>query len=221
MTRTPLDPVLIEVPMRLETPRLLLRSPQGGDGPVLNDALLESLPDLKPWMPWAQTAPTVDESEAYCRRQQARYLLREDLAMLIFERGIGGSVGRPGRLLGATGLHRIDWTERRFEIGYWARRGHAGNGYISEAVRALSRMAFEQLDAQRVEVRMDEINEASQRVAEAAGFEFEAVLRHDSVAVNGAARDTRVYSQVRRRRATAGVETGVAEAATETGQAVG
>jgi ribosomal-protein-serine acetyltransferase len=123
MTRPTLDPVLIEVPMRLETPRLLLRAPHAGDGPALNEALRESLPDLKPWMPWAQSTPTVDESEAYCRRQHAKYLLREDLAMLIFERGIGGSAARPGRLLGATGLHRIDWQVRRFEIGYWARGG--------------------------------------------------------------------------------------------------
>jgi RimJ/RimL family protein N-acetyltransferase len=192
-----IDPVLIDVPVRLETPRLVLRPPRPGDGEALNAAVRESLPELRPWMPWAQHEPTLAESEAYCRRQAARFLLREDLPLLIFERAFGGAEGRNGRLLGATGLHRIDWQLRRFEIGYWARRGHAGQGYISEAVRRLARMAFEDLEAQRVEVRMDERNDASQRVAEAAGFEFEAVLRQEAVAVDGHPRDTRVYAKLR------------------------
>lgn len=191
-----MDPVLNDVPARLETARLLLRCPQPGDGAVLNAAIVASLDDLRPWMPWAQGVETVDESEAWCRRQQARFLLREDLVWLIFERGTGGSQGTPGTLVGSTGLHRIDWTLRRFEIGYWARSGHAGQGYITEAVRTLSKLAFERLQARRVEVRMDERNEASQRVAEAAGFEFEAVLRSASLGTDGQPRDTRVYAKV-------------------------
>jgi RimJ/RimL family protein N-acetyltransferase len=191
-----MDPVLIDLPSRIETPRLLLRCPQGGDGPALNAAVLASLDDLRPWMHWAKTPPTVDDSEAYCRRQQARFLLREDLTWLIFERGTGGSQGTPGTLVGGAGLHRMHWALRQFEIGYWARSGHAGQGYITEAVRALSRLAFERLSARRVEVRMDERNEASQRVAEAAGFEFEAVLRSDSLGTDGEPRDTRVYAKV-------------------------
>lgn len=189
-----MDPLLIEVPTRLETPRLILRCPQPGDGARLNEAVRDSIADLRPWMPWAQSVPSVDESEAYCRRQQARYLLREDLVLLIFDREPGGAAGR---LLGATGLHRIDWSLRRFEIGYWARHGHAGQGYITEAVRALTRMAFDQLEARRLEVRMDDRNEASQRVAESAGFSFEGVLRNDSLAVDGSPRDTCIYAKVR------------------------
>lgn len=191
-----MDPVLIDVPPRLETARLLLRCPQPGDGPTLNAAVVASIDDLRPWMPWAQAVPAVDESEAWCRRQQARFLLREDLVWLIFERGTGGSLGTPGPLVGATGLHRLDWSLRRFEIGYWARTGHAGQGYITEAVRTLQRVAFERLGARRLEVRMDERNEASQRVAEAAGFEFEAVLRSDGLGVDGRPRDSRVYAKV-------------------------
>ena len=64
----------------------------------------------------------------------ARYLLREDLAMFIFERDV---MGREGRFLGGTGLHRIDWTLRSFEIGYWRRKGFGGHGYVTEAARGL------------------------------------------------------------------------------------
>ena len=145
-----MDPVLIEVPERIETERLILRCPRPGDGPTVNEAERETLQELKPWMPWAQTAKSLDESESYCRRMQARYLLREDLVMFIFERDV---MGREGRFLGGTGLHRIDWTLRRFEIGYWCRTGRVGQGYVGEAVRALTRLVFDELRGRRVEVR--------------------------------------------------------------------
>lgn len=145
-------------------------------------------------MPWAQTAPTPDESEALARRDQARFRLRTDLVMLIFERGADG---QEGRLLGSSGLLRIDWEARKFEIGYWRRTGEEGRGIVTETVGASKRMAFDRLDARRVEIRMDGRNERSWRVAERAGFTLEGVLRQDSLTPQGVPRDTRVYAKVR------------------------
>jgi len=189
-----MEPLLIEVPERIETDRFVLRAPRTGDGPRLNAAVHATLPELQPWMPWAQAAPSLEESEAYCRRNEARFRLREDLPYFIFDREADGD---EGRLVGATGLHRLDWELRRFEIGYWRRAGLQGLGIVSEAVRALGRMAFDRLDARRVEIRMDAENAASRRVAERAGFTFEGLLRRDSLSVRGEPRDTRLYSRVR------------------------
>jgi len=189
-----IDPLLIDMPEAIVTERLWLRCPRAGDGIVINEAVVQTLPDLKQWMPWAQTAPTLEESELHGRRAAARYALREDLQLLIFERLPDGG---QGRLLGATGLHRMDWSVPRFEIGYWRRSGEGGRGVITEAVRALSRFAFETLHAQRVEVRMSSDNARSRAVAERCGFTLEGVLRRDSLDVNGQPRDTAVYARVR------------------------
>jgi RimJ/RimL family protein N-acetyltransferase len=188
------DPLLIDVPERLLTPRLLLRCPRAGDGPAVNEAVSISLDELRPWMPWAQTAPTLDQSEANVRAAQANFLQRSDLVYTIWEHD---GQGVETRLMGSTGLHRIDWSVPRFEIGYWRRSGEQGRGLVTEAVRALSRMAFDVLKAQRVEIRMDDLNTASWKTAERAGFTLEGVLRRDTVAVDGRVRDTRVYSRVR------------------------
>ena len=100
------DPMLIEVPERIETARLVLRVPQRGDGAAVNAAVAETIAELAPWLPWAGSMPTPDESEMHCRRLQARFILREDLAMLMFERraGVGDGapvgVGAEGRLVG-------------------------------------------------------------------------------------------------------------------------
>lgn len=189
-----MEPILIDVPERIETERLVLRAPRAGDGQRVNDAIRASHAALAPWMPWAATVPSVDESEAHCRRQQARFILREDFVFFLFLRDAGGG---EGDLLGGTGLHRIDWTLRKFEIGYWRRTGCEGRGYATEAVRALARMAFDSLDARRVEIRMDDDNASSWRVAERAGFTLEALLRFDSATPAGEPRSTRIYARVR------------------------
>ena len=92
-----MEPILIDVPERIETERLVLRVPRAGDGPLVNDAIGASHAELAPWMPWAGTMPSVDESEAHCRRQQARFLLREDFVFFMFARAAGGGAsGRRG-----------------------------------------------------------------------------------------------------------------------------
>lgn len=191
MTRP--DPVLIRVPEQISTERLLLLAPRPGLGQALNAAVCESIAQLKPWMVWAQTPPSIEESETVLRHQLARFTLRTDLAYQIYART---PEGQAGRLLGGTGLHRLDWDVRRFEIGFWIRTSAQGQGYVSEAVQALAGMAFEDLRARRVEIRMDDTNLRSRAVAERCGFEFEGLLRRDSLSPAGEPRDTRVYARV-------------------------
>jgi RimJ/RimL family protein N-acetyltransferase len=188
-----MDALLEDVPERIDTERLILRSACAADAAVLNHAVCESLDALRHYMPWAQTSPSLAQSDADCRRMQAKFLLREDLPMFMFVRRPDGG---EGAFVGGTGLHRIDWTLRRFELGYWCRSTEQRRGFVTEAARALTRFAFERLRARRVEVRMDDTNERSWRVAQRAGFALEGVLRSDSLNPLGAPRDTRVYALV-------------------------
>ena len=183
------EPILLDVPEQIDTERLLIRPPRLGDGAAVNVAVRESFNELKPWMPWAQEIPSVEQSEIFARESAARFARREDLALLLFERS-------SGELLGASGLHRIDWSVPAFEVGYWCRTSRTGRGYISEAVRGICKMAFTSLSARRFEARMDDTNERSWRIAERLGFTLEGILRQDTRAPSGELRDTRVYSIV-------------------------
>ena len=187
------DPVLIEIPEWIACPRVILAAPQAGAGAAMAAAITESIAHLKPWMPWAQEAPSPESAELVMRRMQADFILRRDLVFQIYAKT---AKGERGELLGGTGLHRIDWDVRRFEIGFWIRASAEGHGYVSEAVQAMASLAFDQLAARRVEVRMDARNVRSRAVAERCGFAVEGVLRRDALDVNGEARDTRVYSRI-------------------------
>lgn len=189
-----MEPLLEDVPERIESPRLIIRVCNAGDAPALNAAVCESLAALRPYMPWAQTPPTLAQSAAECRRLQARFLLREDLPMFMFERDAQGG---EGAYVGGIGLHRIDWQVRRFEIGYWCRSGRVGEGFVSEAVAALTQLTFDELRARRIELRTDDGNQRSWRVAERAGFTLEGVLRCQALTPQGEPRDTRIYAKLR------------------------
>ncbi len=165
-----MKPILVDLPIPIVTPRLTLRPPQPGDGAELNRAIIESFEDLNKWMPWATERPSVDASEENVRRACAKWILREDLRISIFDR-------ETGFLAGSTGLHRINWDLPRFEIGYWVRTRFASKGYITESTNALTRYAFQQLGAKRVEIRCDSRNVRSVSVLNRLGFDFEGTLR--------------------------------------------
>jgi RimJ/RimL family protein N-acetyltransferase len=183
------NPLLLDFPASFDTERLTIRAPRPGDGAALHAAILASLPELKPWMPWVHPVPTVADTEANVRKAVAQFVSREDLRLHLYLRGADA-------LIGSSGLHRIDWTVPRFEIGYWVGTPCAGRGYITEAVTGITAFARDHLGARRVEIRMDERNEPSWRVAERAGFTLEAVLRQEHRSPDGTLGDQRIYAKI-------------------------
>jgi len=99
-------------------------------------------------------------------------------------------------LVGCSGFHRVDWSVPKVEIGYWVRTPHSGQGYVTEAVNAITEFAVKHFGAKRAETRMDDRNERSWRVAERCGFTLEGILRHERRRVaDGSLGDTRVYAK--------------------------
>ena len=186
-----MEPILRDIPLAFESERLTIRCPQPGDGAALNAAVIESLAELRPWMPWAQQAPTVAESEASVRKGHARFLQREDFWLLLF-------LKETETLVGCSGLHDPDWAVPRFEIGYWVRTSFAGQGYITEAAAAIANFAFETLGARRVQIACAATNERSAAVARRLGFTLEGTLRCEGRnPLTGVLHDSLLFAKVR------------------------
>jgi RimJ/RimL family protein N-acetyltransferase len=182
-------PILLDIPDSFETERLVIRACRPGDGPAACAAILESLDALRPWVPWASEERTVESTEMFERQAHVRFMAREEFGMNMFRR-------TDGLFVGGIGLHRIDWTVPRFEIGYWIRTSLQGQGYATEAVRGLTDFTFRVLGAQRIEIRCDARNTRSAAVAERAGYTLEARLRHNSRNVDGLLHDTLVFARL-------------------------
>jgi RimJ/RimL family protein N-acetyltransferase len=171
-------PILIDLPLPIETERLIIREPRAGDGQALYEAKMETWDSLHKWMPWAKEKNSVEDDEIVVREAYAKFIRREDLMMFAFEKVSGVFVG-------GTGLHRFDWDTRVIEIGYWYRQSAQGKGYATESTKALIRYAFDVLQANKVVICYADGNENSKRVIEKAGFEFEYTQRKEKILPSG------------------------------------
>ncbi len=184
-----LSPTLIPVPEVLHGSRVLLRPLSLGDAPALLQAIDESRELLGRWICVPDRVRSLDDARVIIARDQAGWLLRERLSFGIFERG-------GGCLLGDVSLLHPNWELRAFAVGYWLRRSAQGRGYMREAVRLVTRLAFEGLGANRVEIRMDPRNVRSRAVAESCGYVLEGTLRRSRLDKDGKPADDHVFSLV-------------------------
>jgi len=77
-----------------------------------------------------------------------------------------------GELIGAMGLV-IEGKFRRAELGYWIGRPYWGNGYCTEAGRAVLEYGFQSLDLNRIHAYHFKRNPASGRVMQKLGMKHE------------------------------------------------
>jgi RimJ/RimL family protein N-acetyltransferase len=186
-----LNPVLIDVPMPIRTPRLLIRPKQVGDGAIVSAAVAETWDDLHRWMRWAEDrdAFTVELMEIRNRRVMAGFLLREGIELMGIETATGTAVVW-------CGLHDIDWEGRQCDTGFWVRKSAQGRGIATEAANAMVRYAFGALGMRRVGLTHSAGNEASRRIAEKLGFAFEGIQRGANVLAGGRCADRYCYGRL-------------------------
>jgi ribosomal-protein-alanine N-acetyltransferase len=96
------------------------------------------------------------------------------------------------RLIGSITLFNLEFSHRRAEIGYALAREHWGHGYMTEALMALLKYAFEVLELHRIEADVDPRNTASIKTVERLGFQREGYLR-ERWQVNGEIQDAFFY----------------------------
>lgn len=171
--------------------RVLIRPYTPEDAQALMEAVAESREHIRPWLPFADRHQTIEESLDWITQMKAKWLLHEDMNCGIWELGTG-------RFLGGVGLHTRNWDIRYYEIGYWLRKSAEGHGYMTEAVKLVADYALNELKANRVEIRCDDLNERSAAVARRLGFVQEARLRNREPGPDGseAPRTMLVFSRV-------------------------
>ena len=94
-----------------------------------------------------------------------------------------GTESQPGDAwapVGVVGFHGLDWRNRTGEVGIFIGRKHLwGKGHGTEALKALVRWAFQELNLNRVFLRVFEDNTRAIRSYEKVGFRVEGRLRQD------------------------------------------
>jgi RimJ/RimL family protein N-acetyltransferase len=146
-------------PYRVETERLVIRCWDPADADPLDEAVDESLAELRPWMQWA-VEPFEEPTVEVLRRFRGGFDLGHDFTYGVFS--------HTGEVLGGTGLHtRI---ASGLEIGYWIRTSRCGAGLATETAAALTRVGIERCNVERIAIQVEPQNHPSLRVARKLGY---------------------------------------------------
>jgi RimJ/RimL family protein N-acetyltransferase len=142
---------------------------------------------LRPWLPWIKTEP--EELKVKIERLRmfrARFDLSENYVYGVFD-------PKETELIGGTGLHpRVG--SNAFEIGYWVNLNHVNKGYATEFSAALTKVAFEVENVNRVEIHCDPNNFKSAAIPKKLGYIYEATLRGRTESIEGELSDSMIWS---------------------------
>ena len=157
---------------KIETERMTLRLPQHTDFNAWTDLRADGSAFLKPWEPvWSGdhlTRRAFTNRVYWSSRAQAQGTA---LPLMMFRRS-------DDVLIGAITLDNIRrGPAQAATVGYWTGRPHARQGYMREALTALTHHAFKVMDLSRVEAACLPENVASRAVLEKTGFKYEGVAQ--------------------------------------------
>jgi ribosomal-protein-serine acetyltransferase len=141
--------------------------------------------DLRQWLTWIDATHSAGDVKRYAQYAQAQ-----------FERhgAFDYAIAENGALVGAIGLHSLDWENRSAQMGYWLSPQARGRGVTARAAFALTAYAFRHLDLHRLEIRCVVENERSRAVAERLGYVFEGILT-GAYRLHGTFRDIALYAR--------------------------
>ena len=174
------------VPYRIETDRLVIRCWSPEDAAAVHHAEATSREHLKPFMLWAHTIESMDDTVAKLTRFRTWFDSSEDWLFGVFD-------PKTKEVVGGTGLHpRVGLGG--VEIGYWVAGDRVRRGYATEVAGALTRVAFELGEVRFVEIRTVPENVASASVPKKLGYSHEATLRERLQMPDGSFGDALVFS---------------------------
>lgn len=164
--------MLLDLPETIESNRLIIRPYRAGDGQVYYSVCQQNRDHL---LPFEKGNPALDihtpeDAEILVRNFVVYWLKREAFFFGAWHKETSEWVAQ-------VYVGPVDWDLPEFEIGYFVDKSHEGQGYVTEAVKAVLGFVFHHLHAHRVRLDCNELNVRSWRVAERCGFVREGHFR--------------------------------------------
>jgi len=154
--------------------------------PFVYETVVRNREYLRRWLPWVDKTHSADDVEAFIKMSLDQFASNEGFAAGIF---------RGPECIGTVGFHRIDWVNKKVELGYWLEEASQGKGIITSACRAVLDHAFHEWRLIRVEIHCATGNDKSCAIPQRLGFQHEGI-RRDGQILNGTPVDISVYSML-------------------------
>ena len=166
----------------LKTERLTLRKPLMADAADV----LVFRGDYEVQRFNAPVIKSIEEAEGQIIEAHAEYGRHEGITWAVTLTG-------QATVMGHVALHHWSHHHRRAEAGYDLARAYWGQGYATEALRAILRFGFEEMDLHRIYANTIGDNHESVRLLERLGFIREGTRRESSWEDDGRFHDSAMY----------------------------
>lgn len=143
---------------------------------------------LREWLPWVDATERVDDTLSF---------IKSSLEQFASNHGFAAGIWCEDEFCGVVGTHKLDWLNRRGEIGYWLARSHQGRGLITAACRAVVTHLLGDLDLNRAEINCATGNRKSCAVPPRLGFTEEGVAR-EALLLHGRFHDLRRFAMLKK-----------------------
>jgi ribosomal-protein-serine acetyltransferase len=140
---------------------------------------------MRRWLPFVDS--TMGEEDTFAFVQN-----------IIEHNGIQYSIFDEGRFVGLIGLNNLDLLNKKAEIGYWLSQSAQGKGIMINSVKALIKIAFEDMSLNRLQIRVALNNAKSRRIPEKLGFKLEGVEREGELLIDNEFTDLAVYGLLKK-----------------------
>ena len=157
--------VIWNVPAKIVTERLVIRRYEPADAEALTALAARNREHLLRFMPWARHEPqTLEQRREFLAQADADFESGTDFLLGLFDRTTGA-------LIGSSGYHPRREPVPYLEIGYWIDADHEGQGLVTEAAAAQTRVALEFCGSPFVGIAHAPANTRSAAVPHRLGFE--------------------------------------------------
>lgn len=140
---------------------------------------------MREWLPFVDSTQGEEDTASFVNH----VLQTEDKQFTIYYQE---------RFVGLVGFKDTDKLNKKLEIGYWLSQYAQGKGIMQQSVFTLLQLAFDEMDMNRVQIKVAVENNKSRRIPEKLGFLEEGIERDGELLVDGVFTDIVIYSLLKR-----------------------
>jgi RimJ/RimL family protein N-acetyltransferase len=174
-------------PAKIKTERLILKKLDLKMAKAIFNAVDLNRKHLGRFLPWVQFMKNVEDESKWIEHQRQKWREKGQFVYAIFR-------ADDETYLGNVDAHALDWNNHKAEIGYWLAKKFEGQGFMTEAVKALEGALFG-IGFHRLVIQCNVKNKRSAKVPIRRSFQLEGVLKQNAIE-NGVYRDTMVFAKL-------------------------
>jgi ribosomal-protein-serine acetyltransferase len=176
------------MPYVLQDGTMTVRPHEPQDVELIYAAVIESISEISPWLPWCHPDISRNELSAFVEFSRKGWVDGSHHQFIILDTPSGIA-------LGGISLSHVVRTNRIANMGYWVRTSAVGRGIATRALRLVAQCGFQSLNLSRIEIAVIPDNTRSVRVAQRSGAIYEGIARNRLV-MHGRAYDAELYSLI-------------------------